>query len=127
MVRLTVTRPSVPKTVGQFFQFVRPLFRQIRQASGHQHRLHRTAAGFEPERISTHAFDRQAPLDEVTASLLQSYLDEVMERASPHLAQALLAELGELVAPNSPKSFLRQAHLSMTWLNVLAFGRKPGT
>ena len=83
------------------------------------------AAGFEPLRIATHAFDRQAPLNADVQALLQSYLDEVTDRASPHLAPALLAELRELVDPTSSKHLLRQPHLSITWLNVLAFGRKP--
>ena len=83
------------------------------------------AAGFEPLRIATHAFDRQAPLTPVVQTLLQSYLDEVTQRASPHLAPELLTALRELVDPTSPKHLLRQPHLSITWLNVLAFGRKP--
>jgi ubiquinone/menaquinone biosynthesis C-methylase UbiE len=83
------------------------------------------AAGFEPLRIATHAFDRQAPLTPVLEALLQSYLDEVTERASAHLSSELLAELRELVEPTSPRHLLRQPHLSITWLNVLAFGRKP--
>lgn len=83
------------------------------------------AAGLDPLRITTHAFDRKAPLTPVVESLLQSYLDEVTERAAPHLAPALSAELRELVDPSSPKRLLRQRHLSITWLNVLALGRKP--
>jgi len=82
------------------------------------------AAGLDPRRITTHAFDRQAPLTESVQALLQSYLDEVTERASAHLAPELLAELRELVDPSSPRHLLRQPHLSITWLNVLAFGRK---
>ncbi|HEY3496542.1 MAG TPA: class I SAM-dependent methyltransferase [Polyangiaceae bacterium] len=83
------------------------------------------AAGLEPLRIATHAFDRQAPLTPIVQALLQDYLDEVTERASAHLAPELLAELRELVDPSSPQRLLLQPHLSITWLNVLAFGRKP--
>jgi SAM-dependent methyltransferase len=83
------------------------------------------AAGLEPLRIATHAFDRQAPLSGVVQALLQSYLDEVTERASAHLAPELLAELRELVEPGSPKHLLLEPNVSITWLNVLALGRKP--
>ena len=82
------------------------------------------AAGFEPLRIATHAFDRQAPLTGVVQALLQSYLDEVTERASAHLDPELLAELRELVEPASPKHLLLEPNVSITWLNVLALGRK---
>jgi hypothetical protein len=78
-----------------------------------------------PASIVTHAFDRQAPLTPVLEALLQSYLDEVTERASAHLSSGLLAELRELVDSTSPKHLLRKPHLSVTWLNVLALGRKP--
>jgi ubiquinone/menaquinone biosynthesis C-methylase UbiE len=83
------------------------------------------AAELEPLRIATHAFDRQAPLTPVVQDLLQNYLDEVTERASPHLAPELLSELRELVDPSSPRHLLDQPHLSITWLSVLALGRKP--
>jgi SAM-dependent methyltransferase len=83
------------------------------------------AAGLEPLRIVTHAFDRQAPLTPGVQALLQSYLEEVTERASAHLAPELLAEVRELVDPASPNHLLRLPHFSMTWLNVVAFGRKP--
>jgi len=82
------------------------------------------AVGLEPLRMTTHAFDRQAPLGEAEQELLQSYLEEVAERVAPHLDAALLQELRELVDPRSPQHLLGQPYLTMTWLNVLAFGRK---
>ena len=82
------------------------------------------AAGVEPLRMATYAFDRQAPLGEVEEGLLQSYLEEVLERVAPHLDGPLLEELRHLVDPESPQHLLRQPHLTMTWLSVLAFGRK---
>lgn len=82
------------------------------------------AAGLEPLRMTTHAFDRQAPLGEAEQKLLQSYLEEVTKRVAPYLNAALLHELGQLVDPGSPQHLLGQPYLTMTWLNVLAFGRK---
>jgi ubiquinone/menaquinone biosynthesis C-methylase UbiE len=82
------------------------------------------AAGLEPLRMTTHAFDRQAPLGEPEQALLQSYLEEVAQRVAPYLDAALLQELRQLVDPRSPQHLPGQPHLTMTWLNVLAFGRK---
>jgi ubiquinone/menaquinone biosynthesis C-methylase UbiE len=82
-------------------------------------------AGFEPARMTTHAFDRNAPLREAEQALLQSYLEEVTERVSTQLEPALFTELRELVEPTSPRHLLKQPHLTLTWLNVLALGKKP--
>jgi SAM-dependent methyltransferase len=82
------------------------------------------AAGLEPLRMTTHAFDRQAPLGEAEQELLQGYLEQVAERVAPYLDAALLQELRELVDPGSPRHLVGQPYLTMTWLNVLAFGRK---
>lgn len=83
------------------------------------------AAGLEPLRMTTHAFDRQAPLENAERALLQGYLEEVEQRVAPHLDAPLLRELRQLVEPGSPTHLLRQPYLTMTWLNVLAFGRRP--
>lgn len=85
------------------------------------------AAGLEPLWMTTHAFDRQAPLGEAEQDLLQSYLEEVADRAASYLDAALLQELRQLVDPASTQHLLGQRHLTMTWLNVLAFGRKRST
>lgn len=83
------------------------------------------AAGLEPLRMTTHAFDRQAPLGAAERDLLQSYLEEVSERVARHLDTVLLAELRQLVEPGSARHLLTQPHLTMTWLSVLAIGRRP--
>jgi hypothetical protein len=83
------------------------------------------SAGLEPSRMATHAFDRQAPLGEAERDLLQSYLEEVVERVAPHLEAPLLDELRQLVDPSSSKRLLEQPYLTMTWLNELAYGVKP--
>jgi ubiquinone/menaquinone biosynthesis C-methylase UbiE len=82
------------------------------------------AAGLEPLTISTRAIDRQAPLGEAEQTLLQSYLEEVEKRVAPYLEPSLLRELRALSNPSSRRHMLRQPYLTMTWLNVLALGRK---
>jgi SAM-dependent methyltransferase len=82
------------------------------------------AAGFEPLATKTYAFDRQAPLGAAEQRLLQSYLEDVEKRAAAYLDDGLKQDLHELVAPESAQHLLRQPHLTMTWLNVLALGRK---
>ena len=83
-------------------------------------------AGLEPLGITTHAFDRHAPLSEPEQQLLQSYLDAVAERVAPYLDETVAEAFRELIAPGSPRHLLAQPHLTMTWLSVLALGRKPG-
>lgn len=82
-------------------------------------------AGLEPMGLTTHAFDRHAPLGDAETALLRSYLKTVVARVTPHLETSLLQELHQLVDPQSTKNMLRQPHLTMSWLNVLALGRKP--
>lgn len=82
------------------------------------------AAGLEPLSMTTHAFDRQVPLGAAERELLQSYLEQVAVRVAEHLEPTLLHELRQLVDPRSPQHLLQRPHLTMTWLSVLAFGRK---
>lgn len=82
------------------------------------------AAGLEPLRLTTHAFDRQAPLAPPERELLRCYLEALLQRVAPQVEPALLGELQLLVDPGSATSLLRQPALSMTWLCVLAMGRK---
>jgi ubiquinone/menaquinone biosynthesis C-methylase UbiE len=81
-------------------------------------------AGLEPLRMTTYAFDRQAPLGAAERELLQKYLEEVADRVAPYLDTVLLQEFHRLLDPGSPEHLLGQPHLTMTWLNVLACGRK---
>lgn len=83
------------------------------------------SAGLAPLGITTHAFDRRAPLVEPEQQLLQSYLEALAERVAPYLDDRLGEMLGRLIARGSPQSLLAQPHLTMTWLSVLALGRKP--
>lgn len=83
------------------------------------------AGGFEPLSITTQAIDRQAPLGKSERAFLQSYLDGVAKRATPYLEKSLCDELEQLIDPLSPNHLLKDKYLNMTWLNVLAIGRKP--
>ena len=83
------------------------------------------SAGLEPLAMTTIAIDRQAPLRDVEHELLQSYLEGVVERVTPSLAPRLLETLQQLADQKSPQHLLAQPHLTMTWLNVLALGRRP--
>ncbi|GAC1352270.1 MAG: hypothetical protein NVS3B20_08260 [Polyangiales bacterium] len=82
------------------------------------------AAGLAPMTMATQAIDRQAPLAEAEQVLLQCYLEELEKRVAPHLEAPLLYELRQLSDARSPQHMLRQPYLTMTWLNVLALGRK---
>ena len=82
------------------------------------------AAGLEPLHLTTHAFDRQAPLALPERELLQCYLEDLLRRVAPHVDPALLGELQLLADPGSATFLPRLPNLSMTWLCVLAMGRK---
>jgi ubiquinone/menaquinone biosynthesis C-methylase UbiE len=82
------------------------------------------AAGLEPLQTTTLAIDRQAPFHTAEHQLLQCYLDELVERVRPHLEAPLLDQLRGLADPASPHHLLHQPYLTMTWLNVLALGRR---
>lgn len=77
------------------------------------------AAGLTPTALTTLAFDRRAPFTPIERTLLQSYLDGVVERVTPYLGPAVLADLVALTAPGSPKNLVDQPHATLTWLNVL--------
>ena len=83
------------------------------------------AAGLEPLKMTTQAIDRQAPLGKSEQILLQSYLENVAKRVAPHLEASLFEKLADLIDPKSNNHLLRQPYLHMTWLNVLAIGKKP--
>ena len=83
------------------------------------------SAGLQPLQMATRTIDRQAPFGEAERALLQSYLEELEARVAPFLDAARLHQLRELVNPSSPRHLLREPYLTMTWLNVLAIGRKP--
>jgi len=82
------------------------------------------AGGFETVAFTTQTIDRRAPLAKLESRFVQSYLEGVAERVEPYLEASLFADLKELVDPKSPKHMLKDPYLTMTWLNVLAIGRR---
>lgn len=80
-------------------------------------------AGLEPISTTTIAIDRQAPLADAERTLLQHYLDGLLERVTPELDTPSLERLRSLVDERSSEHLLRQPNLTMTWLNVLAIAR----
>jgi SAM-dependent methyltransferase len=83
------------------------------------------AAGFEPLGFQTQSIDRQAPLDKDLESFLRKYLQDLAERVHPFLAAPLQHELAGLIDPHASACLLDQPHFTMSWLNVLAWGRRP--
>lgn len=82
------------------------------------------SAGLEPVATTTIAMDRQAPLGDPERTLLQGYLDELVERVEPVLDAAALAQLRTLADAASPENLARRPHLTMSWINVLALARR---
>lgn len=85
------------------------------------------AAGLEPLGYFTQSIDRTAPLDRELQAFLRSYFETLVERTSPHLSKSTLAELRELTSPDDSRYLPRQPHFTLTWLNVLAWGRRPAS
>ena len=56
---------------------------------------------------------------------LSCYLEEIEARVSPYLDASSLGLLRALCDPSSSEHMLRDPYLTMTWINVLALGRKP--
>ncbi len=83
------------------------------------------AAGLEPLVFRTQCIDRQAPIDRALESFLQSYLQRLVERVGPHLTRQSLHEVKELIDPDNSAYLPRQPHFTLSWLNVLAWGRRP--
>jgi len=83
------------------------------------------AAGIAPLGFKTQAIDRVAPLDDDLAMFLQSYLEQLFKRVRPVLPEASVAMLRQFVLPDGENYLPRQPHFTMTWVNVLAWGRVP--
>lgn len=84
-----------------------------------------SAAGLEPLGFRTQAIDRQAPLDPALEAFLQAHLERLRDRVASRLDPALLNELTSLIEPTSRNYLPRQPHFTLTWINVLAWGKKP--
>jgi SAM-dependent methyltransferase len=83
------------------------------------------AAGLEPVGFRTQCIDRMAPLDTDLEAFLRSYLDQLAQRVRPHLDPQVAADFAARLEPGGPRDLLREPHFTMSWLNVLALGRRP--
>jgi SAM-dependent methyltransferase len=83
------------------------------------------AAGIEPLGFKTQSIDRIAPLDDDLAEFLQLYLEQLFKRVRPSLPEASAAMLREYVLPDGENYLLKQSYFTMTWVNILAWGRVP--
>jgi SAM-dependent methyltransferase len=81
-------------------------------------------AGLEPLGFRTQCIDRQTPLNADLEAFLQSYLERMAERVGPSLNSALRREFEALLDPGGEQYLLRQEHFTMSWLNVLVWGRR---
>jgi ubiquinone/menaquinone biosynthesis C-methylase UbiE len=82
-------------------------------------------AGLEPLAFRTQCIDRQAPINGALEYFLQAYLQRVVERVGSRLARDDLRELKELIDPAHESYLPHQPHFTLSWLNVLAWGRRP--
>lgn len=83
-------------------------------------------AGLTGCRKRTWATNRQAPLDPAERGFLEKYLDDLRGRALPRLEPALAARFEPLVDPRSGAYLLDQPDLTVTCLDHVVSGVKPG-
>jgi len=74
--------------------------------------------------VRTHAIDLHAPLNADEQTFLQYYLDDLRERAWPHLGQAERAAFDMLFDPHAPTYLPRQPDFHLTHLELLALAQK---
>jgi ubiquinone/menaquinone biosynthesis C-methylase UbiE len=83
-------------------------------------------AGLERRRVNAIAFTRQAPLDEPSRAFFAEYLDDLRQRVRPHLESSVYAVFDRLANPRSPHCLLESPDLTVTCLNQVAVGVRPG-
>lgn len=82
-------------------------------------------AGLTDCRKSTRATNREAPLSPEMHGFLEKYLDELRDRAKPHLDPEMWARFEPLVNPGSDAYLLNQHDLTVTCLDHVVLGVKP--
>jgi ubiquinone/menaquinone biosynthesis C-methylase UbiE len=80
-------------------------------------------AGLEPLGFQTQSIDRQAPLDADLEKFLRLYLERMAERVSPYLNERFTSQFAELIDPSGDNYLLRQPWFTMSWVNVMVWGR----
>lgn len=83
------------------------------------------AAGLQPLGFKTQSIDRAAPLDNELLTFVQTYLERLADRVRGRLDRSLLERFARLICPKGPDWLLAQPQFTMTWLNCLAWGRRP--
>jgi ubiquinone/menaquinone biosynthesis C-methylase UbiE len=78
-------------------------------------------------RRRTWAMDRQAPLASSERLFLAEYLQDLRDRARPHLASSHLDMFDRLVDPDSVDYLPDAPDLSVTCIEQVVWGRKPGS
>ena len=84
------------------------------------------AAGLRECRRRTWATDRQAPLELRERAFLEEYLGDLQERVRPHLEHSMRAKFERLVDPASEDYLLNRPDLSVTYVDHVVRGVKPG-
>jgi SAM-dependent methyltransferase len=82
-------------------------------------------AGLEPLGFRTQCIDRQAPLGEDLERFLQLHLERLARCVGPLLDARDAREFERLIDPAGNRYLLHQPWFTMTWLNVLSWGRRP--
>lgn len=82
------------------------------------------AAGFSPTTYRTQCIDRCGQIDAALEDFVIAYLERLAESVRPILPAALRDEFERLISPASSDYLIRQPYFTMSWLNVLACGRR---
>lgn len=83
-------------------------------------------AGLQPLKLKTYAFDRQAPLGAAEREFLTSHLQRLLERVAPQLEAKDCGRVRALIDPQSAESILQCPNLTLTSLNTVLWGMRPG-
>ena len=82
------------------------------------------AAGLQPIEYRTQSIDRIGPPTGALRSFLASYLDRLRERTSTRLTASQQQRVHPFLSPADERYLLDSPYFTMTWLNVLAWGRR---
>jgi ubiquinone/menaquinone biosynthesis C-methylase UbiE len=83
-------------------------------------------AGLDDFSLRTFAHDRAAPLGPDERLYLTEHLKELSGRVASHMDEAARRKLDALANPDSGRSLLDEPDLTATFIDQLAWGRKPG-
>lgn len=84
------------------------------------------AAGLDGCQITTYTIDRRAPLSDDMRMFLRYYLDDLQQRAAPHLDAAAREALRMLLDPESALYLLDRDDFFLSHIEIVARGVKQG-